>query len=241
METSTAFENALAPADLRGLSYALSERAEPRRPFALSELWDGLVQGRLRLKMCFQSDTRLHAVAVRVDDPARRKPLSERHAKILKTWLLHGRSKQVAYDHGVSPSAMTALLKNALTRLGLHITPREVPSLLLLVAHATPGRPQAIACEHLTADEAQLLISIENFEPKQFGLSPAERDILPRLIAGRSNGALASERSVSPRTIANQLAHLFRKFGVSSRMELLIVLTRSHLQRLESRVAPRCS
>lgn len=51
-------------------------------------------------------------------------------------------------------------------------------------------------------------------------LSAAEREVANDAAAGLSNAAIAKMRSRSPRTIANQLASIFRKLGVSSRAEL---------------------
>lgn len=52
-------------------------------------------------------------------------------------------------------------------------------------------------------------------------LSPAERDVSTWLLAGCSNREIAWRRGTSPRTVANQLAQIFRKLGVQSRHELL--------------------
>ena len=51
-------------------------------------------------------------------------------------------------------------------------------------------------------------------------LSSAERHVARLVLQGRSNAAIARERGTSPRTVANQLAALYRKLGVHSRAEL---------------------
>jgi DNA-binding CsgD family transcriptional regulator len=53
------------------------------------------------------------------------------------------------------------------------------------------------------------------------GLSDAERDVFTRVVAGASNAEIARARSVSPRTVANQVASLLRKLGAGSRFELM--------------------
>jgi DNA-binding NarL/FixJ family response regulator len=50
--------------------------------------------------------------------------------------------------------------------------------------------------------------------------TPAERDVLPDLIAGRSNSEIARRRRRSVRTVANQVASLLRRLGAGSRREL---------------------
>jgi DNA-binding CsgD family transcriptional regulator len=51
-------------------------------------------------------------------------------------------------------------------------------------------------------------------------LTPAERHVTLAVIAGHSNADIARMRGSSPRTVANQLAAIFRKLGVRSRSEL---------------------
>jgi len=52
------------------------------------------------------------------------------------------------------------------------------------------------------------------------GLSAAERQVAGDAAAGLSNAAIAKKRGRSPRTIANQLASIYRKLGVTSRAAL---------------------
>ncbi len=52
-------------------------------------------------------------------------------------------------------------------------------------------------------------------------LSPAERDVLRRILRGESNVQIARERGSAVRTVANQVAAIFRKFRVNSRGELV--------------------
>lgn len=54
-------------------------------------------------------------------------------------------------------------------------------------------------------------------------LSEAERDVLDLLQRGLSNEQIASARSRSVRTIANQVASLLRKTSSASRRELLVL------------------
>jgi len=58
------------------------------------------------------------------------------------------------------------------------------------------------------------------------GLTATERAVLALVLAGRSNAAIALERGTAVRTVANQVASIFRKHGVSSRSELIALLAR---------------
>jgi DNA-binding NarL/FixJ family response regulator len=58
-------------------------------------------------------------------------------------------------------------------------------------------------------------------EVRLTGLTEAERAVLGLLIAGSTNADIATRRATSPRTVANQVQAIFRKFGVRSRSELM--------------------
>lgn len=53
------------------------------------------------------------------------------------------------------------------------------------------------------------------------GLTSAERAVALLLVEGASNVAIAEARGASPRTVANQVAAVFRKLGVGSRASLI--------------------
>jgi len=59
------------------------------------------------------------------------------------------------------------------------------------------------------------------------GLTPSEKEILTDVARGRSNAAIARARGTSVRTVANQIAGLFRKIGASSRAELARIVSRA--------------
>jgi len=52
-------------------------------------------------------------------------------------------------------------------------------------------------------------------------LPKAQREVTRLLLDGLSNDAIARRRNVAARTIANQVASIFRRLGVSSRAELV--------------------
>jgi DNA-binding NarL/FixJ family response regulator len=51
-------------------------------------------------------------------------------------------------------------------------------------------------------------------------LTAAEREVLQAVLDGRTNASIARDRGTAVRTVANQVAALFRKFGASSRLDL---------------------
>jgi DNA-binding CsgD family transcriptional regulator len=57
-------------------------------------------------------------------------------------------------------------------------------------------------------------------------LSPAERAIALMLLESWSSSEIAKARHTSVRTVANQLASIFRKLGVGSRAEAIAAIAR---------------
>lgn len=106
-------------------------------------------------------------------------------------------SKQIAYALGHSSSTISAHLASAAGRVG-------AASRIELVRLAAM----------LTRDPRARFAD--------FKLSAAERDVLELLKRGLSNEEIASMRSRSIRTIANQVASLLRKTKTTSRRELVV-------------------
>jgi DNA-binding NarL/FixJ family response regulator len=63
-------------------------------------------------------------------------------------------------------------------------------------------------------------------QPALHPLTPSEEEILACVARGMSNGDIARARQTSARTVANQIASLFRKTGATSRAELAQVASR---------------
>ena len=57
-------------------------------------------------------------------------------------------------------------------------------------------------------------------------LTPRERKLIAQILAGQSNKAIAEALGISTQTVRNQLTLLFRKVGVSSRLEPAVKLGR---------------
>ncbi len=60
-------------------------------------------------------------------------------------------------------------------------------------------------------------------------LTPREHDIVRAVLRGASNGAIASDFALSPQTVRNHLSSIYLKLGVSTRLELALLVM--HLQR----------
>jgi len=58
-------------------------------------------------------------------------------------------------------------------------------------------------------------------------LTASEREVLRAVLNGATQAQVAEAREVATATVANQLASIFRKLGVSSRIEIAARLSRS--------------
>jgi DNA-binding CsgD family transcriptional regulator len=61
--------------------------------------------------------------------------------------------------------------------------------------------------------------------PSVEALTCAEEQVVRLIVEGRSNDEIARVRRTATRTVANQVAHIFRKLGVDRRAELVALMT----------------
>jgi len=55
----------------------------------------------------------------------------------------------------------------------------------------------------------------------EFGLSAREREIVQRILKGKSNKEIEEELFISSHTVKNHIYHIFQKTGVKSRGQLV--------------------
>ncbi len=83
--------------------------------------------------------------------------------------------------------------------------------------------PEGTSVSYLTPDLALLeFVKPEARIPP--ALTDAEQDIAVRVFQGATNAEIADARGVSSKTVSNQLESIFRKLGVTSRAELVLLL-----------------
>lgn len=73
-------------------------------------------------------------------------------------------------------------------------------------------------------DEELAVVSYPVVPDLPAALSPSEREVAALVMEGLSNQEIAQVRGTSERTVANQVASIFRRCGVSSRSELVAAL-----------------
>lgn len=102
---------------------------------------------------------------------------------------------------------------------------------------AEPGRDAALerlshlerVLARIASDLAGVVPSYEERLPIVDGLSPRQREILQRLVAGERPAAIARQLHLSVHTVRNHTKAIFRVFGVHSQSELLVRI-RNHVR-----------
>jgi DNA-binding CsgD family transcriptional regulator len=149
---------------------------------------------------------------------------------MLERVLLGQPQNSVAIDLALSPSTVAQVCKRVLSSMTLECLPSHTPVVFVLATHAARGFPLPEARLYTSsANPGHLTVRVSRPDyVLSDALTPREQAIVRRLVEGWSTSSLAAERRTSGRTIANQLASVFRKMNVSGRRELLARVVRDH-------------
>jgi DNA-binding CsgD family transcriptional regulator len=120
-------------------------------------------------------------------------------------------NKQVAHELQISLATVGTHLRRAKARLGVSTR----VELICCMARIGPAQ----RCPQLKR------------------LTPAERRVAIRILAGQSNAEIARTRGRAERTVANQVSSIFQKLGVSSRSELCALIAAAQSGDRQSRDA----
>jgi DNA-binding CsgD family transcriptional regulator len=121
--------------------------------------------------------------------------------------------KQAAGDVGLRWGAARAAISRALQKLRLRSC-AQLPAFW----HGLSGPVSASRA----GDGTELLVFESQLDNRASwpAMTQAEREVLHAVLLGLDHQRIAVQRRTSARTVANQLASLFRKFNVSSKAEL---------------------
>jgi DNA-binding NarL/FixJ family response regulator len=177
-------------------------------------LWPELLAGRWSLLDAFTNAGMRYLIAYKNPEGATLRALHERERAVLELALAGHSGKWIAFELRLSESTVARTLRTALRRIGAVDTAPLVGvhnALFEPLEGVTPGVDLAIARLTPAATSA--------------GLSDAERAVVTGILGGKRIAAIARERGTSPRTVSNQIASVYKKLGVSSRREVLALLT----------------
>lgn len=202
---------------------------EPAPPPSASNAWENVTSGRYRITHWYDRDGRRYLVAR--PNPARPlRPLTDRQRRMLALRARGAALKVIAFEFGVSMGTVSRDLTLAMKRLGLESS----ADLAAVFGHereltgAALPPPPGLSIEAGEVD-GELLSSFPLTEEPVLPaeLTCAERAIVEALLTGLTNVEIAERRGVSQFTVANQVARIFSKLAVHSRLGLALRLRRA--------------
>lgn len=201
---------------LRRAVLAREQARTGRRSASDQELWPALVAGRWSLLDAFTAAGTRYIIAYENSaEPVTLRTLSPREQSVLELALAGRSGKWIAVELQLSESAVTRTLRTALRRIGAADT--------AALAGMRTARFEPL--DYLNAGGVLALARLTRAAPALASLSDAERAIVGGILGGKPIAAIACERGTSPRTVAHQIASTYQKLGVSSRRELIALLT----------------
>ncbi|HTQ06914.1 MAG TPA: LuxR C-terminal-related transcriptional regulator [Polyangiaceae bacterium] len=153
------------------------------------------------------------------------------NAAILRRVLAGERQKVAAVELRRAPSTISVYCRSCLEYMGVRDSASRAPLLLMLAAHASLGAELG-AVRSFSNDSGEVLSAERPDNDLPSCLSAAEKCVVRMMVEGGSHVNMAEQRACSHRTVANQLAAVFRKLHVSGRGELVASLVRRRSEAL---------
>lgn len=198
------------------------------RQMPMQQLWASFGSGTYRIRSVEHTGERCFVTICR--RPARRPLSTTTEWRVAERILCGEQPKVVADELSVSRSTVCGYWQTA---VGSLCEPRcfsTALAFLVLCAGSTRGAFLEPATVHEVNSRGHALVSVRLDDSRLLsaGLSRAELHIARAVIAGKRASEICIERQTSPRTVANQLSAIYRKFRISGRRELVVaILVRS--------------
>jgi DNA-binding NarL/FixJ family response regulator len=209
----------------------------------LALTWRELTRGLSRIVGWFFTDDRCGLILA-MTNHAPEPTLSGRRLEIIESILRGVGQKTVAIDLGVAPSTIALHAQSGLASIGATGRPSRVHPLLMQIVKAACERSLAsgvLSFVSSSLGDVQVISARRPDRHLAMNTPAAELDVVRLLVEGRSYDQIAACRRTSHRTVANQLAAVFKRLGVSGRNELmvrLLGLEQSERSQLESVLPP---
>ncbi len=186
----------------------------------LGQIWRCLVEGELRLVESEYGAGRCFATF----EDFRRGRERDVAAVCMLRGLLRGEPlKVVADEFGLAQSTVCHRCIGVLTRFGAGGSVSRTPIIVVMAALCAEGASvPEVRFEGFTAESRWRVSAAFPADSLRARLTPSEFDVASLALEGHSHAEISRSRRRSPRTIANQMASIFRKFAVSGRGELRV-------------------
>ncbi|HEX4336807.1 MAG TPA: helix-turn-helix transcriptional regulator [Polyangiaceae bacterium] len=196
---------------------------------------DGFLDGSFRLVELVRDDAVCRAVLKRERPPGK---LSARERCVIERLIGGSSQKTVSFDLGVALTTVSVHLRVALDKLGIRLWEHAV----LAGAIIQSGDAMDSDSSDSEPTERLAVVKVELARTALAQLTDAEREVALLVVDGLTNAEIGVQRNTSPRTVANQVAAVFRKLGVHGRLELIRKLSLAApnvAERLDSSIPPR--
>ena len=197
----------------------------PVQTIDLATCWQELASGRRQIADSAASDDHYFLLLTRAVKPVgARRGTRTRNFRVLNQVLLTPSRKQLSLELGLSASSVAALSKQCLNAIGLRCTPCTAPPLLIMAAaaaHAQASGGSTLSGERwLLAPHFELIRAARPELEFATAFPRAQFEVAQGLLEGNSYEQIAARRKTSTRTVANQVAAVFQRLGVSGRNDL---------------------
>jgi DNA-binding NarL/FixJ family response regulator len=195
---------------------------EPTTNSELAEAWDDLVSGRARIVAAYATRSR-HFLEL-VDSGSDRTccALDSRSIAVLDLILSGTQQKVIAAETKRSASTVSGTAQRAMRALGLESHVSRFPMLLKVMYRAWQiPRPTRARVQGPNVGMPRIVNIFRPDACLQQRLSPSEYEVARDLVDGLRQEQIARRRCTAKRTIANQVASVYQKLGVSGRSELM--------------------
>jgi DNA-binding CsgD family transcriptional regulator len=186
----------------------------------IRQLLEELITGKSAVAQTFQEAGRSYVVLAPADTGGRR-PLTARELAATRLMAAGLTDKEIGAQLGIAVSSVATHRGRAQRKLGISSRGMLAQLIHLLEAHA---EPQEAARTLAPSSNAVTLRMPDWSERMPMRLTRAERDVARLLLEGLSNAEISARRGTSERTVANQVAYIGRKTGVSGRRALAAAL-----------------
>ena len=184
-----------------------------------AEAWDSLLRGESVVVDHSASESARTILAQRTANRCVDEALEAGEVRIATRRARGDSIKVIAFDLGCSAAVVHRHIASVMGKL-------KVTKHADLVALLMERAPWGLSASRVRSGSEDFLVLTY---PKPFWAMPpcltkAEQGIVVELIGGASHCAIAVARGTSARTVANQIASIFRKLEVGSRVELFVAL-----------------
>ncbi len=205
----------------------VNDTTTDQAPDLLVALWASLLAGTSHVRV-FTTSTHYELLVSPSGRSGRASSRRDLAARVFDRVLRGERQKVVALSLGLSGATIAQTVGEVARDMNLEQRFSRLPAPVVMLAHAAQ-HPSWLMLEvrgELSWQQQPERVVRVSHCARLLGnlLTSSQRDVARQLLEGETHAQIAARRHTSLRTVANQLAQVFRAFGVTGRFELLRAL-----------------